>query len=628
MDVQPSGPKPDWAPTIDPQMLAVIEQLKATEPPKFPSLSPFQVRNAVLPAEAATALLMKTGIQPMAPKTDIVHKVLPVGSDEGTLVRMYKPLDAGPGPLPIIVYYHGGGWVIADLDTYEPSARALAAKTGAIVASVAYRQAPEHTFPTAHEDAFAAYKWIAQNAAEIGGDPARIATAGESAGGNLAVAVAMMARDRGVRLPNHILSVYPIADHDVASQSYTKYAKAMPLSKPFMEWFFDYYTPDWRDNEEEFVALVDADLSGLPATTIINAEIDPLTSEGEELERKLRAAGVPVERRLYEGVTHEFFGMAALLEQAVDVQDYAAGRLKQGLMAGSAPAEAANSSMGAGSAMGTDMAGITVKSGLRGPESVIFDAEQDIYFVTNVNGEPGERDDNGFISRLKPDGSIAELKWVDGAERDLELHAPKGMALSGKTLYVADITGVHAFDRTTGRHLSTWETPDAQFLNAVSVGADGSVYASDSGIEFGAAGPQAKGTSKIYKWDARGNRSVLVSGEGVKGANGLVAQPDGSVVTASILGKDVISVGRDGRATVLATMPTGGLDGLVRLTDGSHLVTSWEGKAIYHLMADGKVETLYEGIESPADIHVDEGRGRILVPMLMANTVRIVPLKR
>ena len=329
MEVQPAGPKPDWAPTIDPQMLAVIEQFTASEPPAPPTqLSPFQFRNAILPAEAALELLAKAGIAPSEPKTDIAHRILPVGPPEGVLVRTYTPLE-GTRPFPVIVYYHGGGWVIADLDTYEPSARALAAKTGAIVVSVAYRQAPEHPFPNAHEDAFAAYQWVVENASQIGGNPSRIATAGESAGGNLAVAVPLMAKERGVQLPVHILSVYPIADGDVQSPSYDEYANAKPLNRPLMEWFFNYYMPNWQTETDPLISLTSADLSGLPATTIVNAEIDPLRSEGEELMQAMQAAGVSVEREVYPGVTHEFFGMAALLEQAVEAQDFAANRLKQ-----------------------------------------------------------------------------------------------------------------------------------------------------------------------------------------------------------------------------------------------------------------------------------------------------------
>ena len=332
MQIKPAGEAPDWAPDIDPQMLAVIEQLKSYEAPPFTELSAFQVRNAKLPAEAVAALLMKANMPAAEPKVDIMHRQLPVGSDQGTLVRIYKPLEAGTEPLPVIVYYHGGGWVIADLETYEAGAIALAEQVGAIVVSVAYRQAPEEVFPTAHEDAFAAYQWVVEHTDSLGGDPERIATAGESAGGNLAVAVSLMAMERDVPLPKHILSVYPIADGDVESESYEKYANALPLSKGFMEWFFDYYYPEWKDSDNPLISLTSADLRGLPPVTIINAQIDPLEAEGGELEQALREAGVDVERRLYEGVTHEFFGMGAILEQAQEAQAFAAERLKAGLM--------------------------------------------------------------------------------------------------------------------------------------------------------------------------------------------------------------------------------------------------------------------------------------------------------
>ena len=166
-------------------------------------------------------------------------------------------------------------------------------------------------------------------AAEIGGDPNMIATAGESAGGNLAVAVALMARERGVKLPVHIVSVYPIADGDIESPSYEEYANAVPLNKGFMKWFFDQYFPDWKTNNDPLINLIDADLSGLPPTTIINAQIDPLENEGKVLAEKLKAAGIDVERKMYEGVTHEFFGMSAVLEQAVEAQKLAAERLKK-----------------------------------------------------------------------------------------------------------------------------------------------------------------------------------------------------------------------------------------------------------------------------------------------------------
>lgn len=331
MEIEPMGPNPDWAPTIDPQMLAVIEQFMAFENPKVSEISPFQFRNAKLPAEAVMALLKKTGIEATKPKVDISHRILPVGPEDGILVRIYKPVSANSQEqnLPVIVYYHGGGWVIADLDTYEPSAMALSDLTNAIVVSVAYRLGPENVFPTAHNDAFAAYKWVVENAAELGGDPNKIATAGESAGGNLAVAVALMAKEQDLKMPVHILSVYPIADGDVQSPTYDQYENAVPLNRGLMKWFFNNYVPDWEDSEEPLVNLIDADLSQLPSTTIINAEIDPLQHEGGELAEKLKEAGVDVKREVFSGVTHEFFGMAAVLEQAVEAQKLAAERLKE-----------------------------------------------------------------------------------------------------------------------------------------------------------------------------------------------------------------------------------------------------------------------------------------------------------
>ena len=211
----------------------------------------------------------------------------------------------------------------------EPSASALAAKTGAIVISVAYRQAPEHSFPAAHEDAFAAYEWARDSASTINGNEEMVATAGESAGGNLAVAVALMAKERNVEMPDHILSVYPIADGNIDSPTYDEYVNSLFLNKPLMKWFFEQYNPNWENEENPWISLVSADLSGLPPTTIINAEIDPLRYEGMILAEKLAAAGVPVERRVYEGVTHEFFGMNALLEEAVAAQAFAAMRLQE-----------------------------------------------------------------------------------------------------------------------------------------------------------------------------------------------------------------------------------------------------------------------------------------------------------
>lgn len=328
MQVRPAGPAPEWAPNIDPQMLAVIEQLDAFGAPPLPEMAPAQARKAKTPTDAVEALLRKTGMPPMQPAVAIDHRVVPGPTPQGVLVRTYTPVQ-GSGPLPVIVYYHGGGWVIADLDTYEPSARALAEKAGAVVVSVAYRQAPENKFPAAHEDAFAAYRWVVENAGTIGGDPNRIAVVGESAGGNLAVATVLQAREQGVRLPVHIVSVYPIADGDTESPSYAEHANAKPLGRAGMQWFFEQYLRGPQDARDPRISLVSADVSGLPPTTIINAQIDPLRSEGEQLAERMRQAGVQVEQRTFRNVTHEFFGMAAVLEQAEEAQNLAVNRLAE-----------------------------------------------------------------------------------------------------------------------------------------------------------------------------------------------------------------------------------------------------------------------------------------------------------
>lgn len=234
------------------------------------------------------------------------------------------------GAIPGIVYYHGGGWVIATIDTYDASARALAEQTGAVVLSVEYRKGPEFKLPTAHNDAYAAYMWVRQNAAMLNINAAKIAVAGESAGGGLAAAVCIMARDNQVSLPVHQLLVYPIANNDTNTPSYNQYANAKPLSKPLMQWFFMHYFRTPADGDNPWISLVDvANVAGLPGATVINAEIDPLQSEGQQYAAKLKAAGINVTAKIYEGVTHEFFGMATVVPQAKEAQKLAADELKK-----------------------------------------------------------------------------------------------------------------------------------------------------------------------------------------------------------------------------------------------------------------------------------------------------------
>ncbi|SFQ00184.1 alpha/beta hydrolase [Hymenobacter arizonensis] len=324
--VKPTGEKPAWGPNLKPEMQAVIEQLKSFEPKPLAELTPAQARKQAGPTEAAMKQMRASNITMPPMNCDTMSQTLM----PGVKARIYTP-QGGTAPYPVVVYYHGGGWVIANLDTYGPSAQALCEQTGAVVVSVAYRQAPENKFPTAHDDSFGAYQWVLKNAASIKGDPNRVAVAGESAGGNLACAVSMMARDKKVALPKYQLLVYPIAGSATNTPSYQSNTETMPLNKAGMEWFFKHYLRTAADGKDPRINLVAANLKGLPPTTIIAAEYDPLLSEGKTLADNLETAGVKVNYKLYDGTTHEFFGMAAVVPEAKDAQGVAASDLKGAL---------------------------------------------------------------------------------------------------------------------------------------------------------------------------------------------------------------------------------------------------------------------------------------------------------
>lgn len=324
--IKPAGPKPAWAPSIKPEMQAVIEKLGSFGDQPIPDLTPVEARKNHTPTDAVKALIEEHNILVPPPMSDTSEKQIPVnGGNINT--RIYTP--KGEGPFPVVVYYHGGGFVIADLDVYDSSARALSEQAGAVVVSVAYRLAPEHKFPVAHMDSFSAYEWVTENAASIKGDPAKIAVAGESAGGNLAINMAIMARDKGIKTPVHTLAVYPITQADMNTPSYQKNAAAKPLDKPMMEWFTKHYLNNMSEAKDPMISLVNAKLSELAPVTIITAELDPLQSDGMMVADKLEAAGVSVNFKNFDGVTHEFFGMAAVVPEAKDAQGFAVTQLKK-----------------------------------------------------------------------------------------------------------------------------------------------------------------------------------------------------------------------------------------------------------------------------------------------------------
>jgi acetyl esterase len=197
----------------------------------------------------------------------------------------------------------------------------------AIMVSVDYRQAPEHPFPAAPNDAYAAYIWTTQHAKEFNGDPMRVAVGGESAGGNLATVVSTMARDKKAQMPVHQLLVYPVVDNDMNNASYQRNAAAKPLNKPMMAWFFKHYGADPKSPYA--LPMKAGSLKGLPPATIVAAEIDPLLTEGKAYADKLKKDGVKVDYKEYSGVTHEFFGMGAVVPKAKDAEQFAAEALKK-----------------------------------------------------------------------------------------------------------------------------------------------------------------------------------------------------------------------------------------------------------------------------------------------------------
>ena len=325
----PAPPPPSTAMPARPapDMQGVLDTMTQLGAQPIEQLTADQARTQPSPADAATQYGIKQGIDPLPDQT-VTTMDMPYGSDPAQFARIYRPANpTGSGPMPIIVYYHGGGWVIADVKTYDATPRLLSKQLNAIVVSVEYRHAPEFKFPAQHDDAAAAYRWVTQNASAWGGDPARIATAGESAGGNLAVATAIYARDNNLPMPVHILSVYPIANSDMNLPSRKDAAGAKPLNTAMLKWFGYYYTNSMADMQDPRLNLVKANLKGLPPTTIVNAQIDPLRSDGETLRDAMRAAGDRVEQRTFPAVTHEFFGMGKVVKGAYDAENYAVQRL-------------------------------------------------------------------------------------------------------------------------------------------------------------------------------------------------------------------------------------------------------------------------------------------------------------
>ena len=303
---------------LDPQARFLLEQLEAAGAPEMNTLTPEEARQS---ADFAALAGVPEEVGKVENRT--------ISGPGGEIpVRIYTP--AGVGPFPALVYYHGGGWVIGNLDTVEVPCRLLTNRANCVVVSVDYRLAPEHKFPAAADDAYAAAKWVADNALSIQADPKRIAVGGDSAGGNLAAVVALMARDKGGPSIAYQMLIYPVTNHSYDTDSYRENGEGYFLTKNSMVWFWNHYLRDEQDSKNPYASpLQAADLSGLPPALVITAGYDPLRDEGEAYAERLKTYGVPVEATRYEGMIHGFFWMPGILEQGNKAIDQAANALKQ-----------------------------------------------------------------------------------------------------------------------------------------------------------------------------------------------------------------------------------------------------------------------------------------------------------
>jgi acetyl esterase len=314
----------------DMMMQKVLDTLAGLGGKPIETLSPEEARRQPTPTDAVQKILRDT-VKDEDPTLGIQTRDITIDGAAGPLqARIYSPNLDSDDLKPLVVYFHGGGFVIADLDVYDGGPRGVSRFADVVVLSVHYRQAPENKFPAAHDDAVAVWMWALDNAQSIGGDPRKVAVMGESAGGNLAINVSIAARDQGLQAPAHQVLVYPLVGNDLNTESYIENANAKPLNKPMIEWFVEHTFNDQSETSDPRVNVVGAaNLSGLPSSTVILAEIDPLRTEGEQLAEKLEAAGVDVRHKTFNGSTHEFFGMGLVVPDAAAAQTFAAHELKR-----------------------------------------------------------------------------------------------------------------------------------------------------------------------------------------------------------------------------------------------------------------------------------------------------------
>ncbi|BCJ70237.1 alpha/beta hydrolase fold domain-containing protein [Polymorphospora rubra] len=322
---------------LDPQAQRILDAFSGLKPQPPEILTPVQAREQPTQVDAVQRILAEDGRPTHPEPVGSVENVTIPGPGGELPVRIYKPRNA-TGPVPVVVWVHGGGWVLFTVDTYDASCRGLVNKTGAIVVSPEYRRAPEDVFPAAHDDVLATFRWVRANAGLIGGDPDRVAIGGESVGGTMAAATSWQLKRAGERLPVAQVLVYPLTTGEQFGDSMTDAADARPLNRPLLSWMAMYAfegVPDGaKDPRVDLLSLDATQLTGLPPTLVITDERDVLRSQGGEFARHLDAAGVATTLTCYDGVMHEFFGASAVLDKAQQAQQEAAQHLRDAFQTG------------------------------------------------------------------------------------------------------------------------------------------------------------------------------------------------------------------------------------------------------------------------------------------------------
>ncbi|MDQ2912059.1 MAG: alpha/beta hydrolase [Chloroflexota bacterium] len=299
---------------LHPKARAIVDQLGALPP--LPTLTPAQARGGPVPLAAAPEAV-----------ASVTARTIP-GPGGPMAIRIYRPNDSLRAAL---VYFHGGGWVVGSLESADGSCRILANRSRCVVISIDYRLAPETKFPGAVEDAYAAVGWVSDHAADLGIDPTRIAVGGASAGGNLAAAAALVARDRGgPKIAFQLLTV-PVTELSPKAESHRGFAEGYGLTSADMTWFGTHYVRTPTDADDPYASVLRADLHGLPPAFVITAECDPLRDDGEAYAEKLRKLGIRASYKRYAGTFHSFMSFPGTLPEATQAFDDAGAALREAL---------------------------------------------------------------------------------------------------------------------------------------------------------------------------------------------------------------------------------------------------------------------------------------------------------